>query len=121
MSPSRFAPLAAVLLLLSGAPAFAHAHLQSATPAVDSVTAKAPAQVEIAFTEKLEGPLSRIVVKDAAGNVVDAGDTRLSGASGKALAVGLKPLAAGRYTVEWTATSVDTHRTTGSFTFTLKP
>jgi methionine-rich copper-binding protein CopC len=37
------------------------------------------------------------------------------------LAVPVKPLAAGVYTVLWHATSVDTHKTEGHFTFTVAP
>jgi len=37
------------------------------------------------------------------------------------LSVPLKPMTPGTYTVEWHATSVDTHKTEGHFSFTLAP
>jgi len=37
------------------------------------------------------------------------------------LRVGVKPLTAGTYTVKWKVLSVDTHRTQGSFSFTVGP
>jgi methionine-rich copper-binding protein CopC len=111
----------AILALFGAAPAWAHAHLESATPAVDGTIRAAPAEVSITFTEKLEEKLSRVVVKDAGGQQVDKGDTRLADSSAKRLVVSLGTLPAGTYTVSWTAASVDTHRTTGSFTFIVKP
>ena len=38
-----------------------------------------------------------------------------------ALMVKLKPLSPGIYSVAWHVTSVDTHKTEGHFTFTVKP
>ncbi|MFE1598942.1 copper resistance CopC family protein [Methylobacterium sp. ID0610] len=110
------------LLTLAGiGPASAHAHLASAVPAVDGTVRSAPAEVSLAFTEKLEETLSRIVVRDAAGRQVDKGDTHFVGRDPKSLAVGLGALVPGTYTVTWTARSVDTHQTTGTFTFIVKP
>jgi hypothetical protein len=40
---------------------------------------------------------------------------------GRMLSVKLKPLPPGVYAVEWHVTSVDTHKTEGHFTFTVKP
>ncbi|WP_128561476.1 copper resistance CopC family protein [Methylobacterium crusticola] len=112
-----------VLTLLAHAvptPAFAHAHLVSASPPVDGTVRTPPQELTIAFTEKLEEALSSIVVKDAAGRRVDAGTAHLAG-DAKGLTVRLRDLPPGLYTVDWAATSVDTHRTTGRFTFTVKP
>ena len=39
---------------------------------------------------------------------------------GRVLSVKLKPLLPGSYSVEWHVTSVDTHKTEGHFTFTVK-
>jgi methionine-rich copper-binding protein CopC len=40
---------------------------------------------------------------------------------GRVLSVKLKTLAPGDYSVEWHVTSVDTHKTEGHFTFTVRP
>lgn len=111
----------AILALAGAEPAWSHAHLVSAVPAVDGTVRSAPSEVSLAFTERLEEKLSRIVVRDAAGRQVDKGDTRFAGGDAKALVVSLGTLAPGTYTVSWTARSVDTHQTTGSFTFIVKP
>lgn len=113
--------LMALMAMVGASPAWAHAHVVTATPPVDGTVRTPPKLVTISFTEKLEGKLSGIVVTDANGRRVDAGDTRLADANGKTLTVTLRDLTPGAYSVAWTAASVDTHRTTGSFGFTVKP
>ena len=107
-------------LVVGATDANAHAHLRNASPPVDSTVAP-PKMVEITFTEGVEPKFSSIVVKDAKGQQVDTGDVHLSSTDGLKLAVGLKPLAPGTYTVIWHATSVDTHKTEGHFVFTVHP
>ena len=79
-----------------------------------------PAQVVIDFTEAIEPRFSAIAVQDAAGASVAAGGVHLAGGDTH-LAVALKPLPPGAYKVVWSATAVDTHKTEGSFNFTVKP
>jgi methionine-rich copper-binding protein CopC len=117
---SGHAPLLVVALLLASPAAFAHAHLQSAIPPADATVDKSPAAVILTFTEALEARFSSIEVKDAAGKRVDDGKPHSEGGDAKRLSVGVAKLAPGVYTVDWHATSVDTHRTEGSFHFTVK-
>jgi copper resistance protein C len=112
--------LAAALIAAAPASAFAHAYLRTAAPAVGSTVHTAPTEVVIGFSESVEPKFSSIVVRDAAGAQVDKGDTHIAGAETR-LAVSLKPLTAGAYTVTWHATSTDTHKTEGRFTFTVQP
>ena len=100
--------------------ASAHAFLKTASPAVGSTVQQPPTQVVIDFTEGIEPKFSTITVEDAAGAAVGAGDVKLQG-DDTHLALGLKPLQAGTYKVIWHATAVDTHKTEGNFTFTVKP
>ncbi|MCW3473633.1 copper homeostasis periplasmic binding protein CopC [Limobrevibacterium gyesilva] len=102
-------------------PAFAHAHLRSATPAAGSTVATAPDAVECTFSEALEPRFSALQVQDANGKRVDAGDMHLAPGDAKRMVVGVPKLGAGVYTVIWQATSVDTHRTEGRYTFTVAP
>ncbi|GAB4064237.1 copper resistance protein CopC [Ancylobacter sonchi] len=121
---SQLGALATIALLLLGSigAADAHAHLKSASPPVDGVVAAAPGEVTVTFTEKLEAKLSSLVVTDKGGRAVSTGEVRLAaGGDGKTLAVTVPVLPAGTYTVQWTAASVDTHKTTGSFSFAVKP
>jgi copper resistance protein C len=115
--------LAAAILLLGGfaSPALAHALLRRADPGVGATLHAAPAAVTLTFSEGVEPAFSRIEVTSAAGAREDAGSPAIVGGDQKVLRVALKPLAAGTYTVVWHATSVDTHKTEGKFTFSVGP
>jgi hypothetical protein len=111
-------PLCAALLL-SPLPAFAHAHLEHASPAVGSTVSTAPKEVVIWYSEALEPKFSSIEVQDAAGAAVQSGPATLASDNTAELRVSLKPLTPGTYKVIWHVLSVDTHRTQGDFSFTV--
>jgi len=108
--------LAAIACL--AAPASAHAFLKRAQPSAGAVLAAAPKSVALAFTEKLEPAFSGATVTDAAGHNVAAAGAVIDGVS---MIVPLRPLGRGTYRVVWHAVSVDTHRTEGAYSFTVKP
>jgi copper resistance protein C len=112
--------LVAALLLAVVSPAMAHALLRKAAPPVGATVHSAPTAVTLTFSEGVEPSFSTIAVSDASGARVDAG-TPSRGPDEKILTVPLKPLPAGTYTVVWHATSVDTHKTEGKFSFTVAP
>jgi len=103
-----------LLLLFGNAPAHAHSELARAEPAAGSTVRQAPSEVAIWFSQKLEPAFSTIMVRNAAGQRVDAGKT---GVDGNVMRVPLKAVGAGTYRVNWRVLSVDTHRTQGSFSF----
>jgi copper resistance protein C len=103
--------------LVTAAAAYAHAHLDRASPAAGATLAVAPTEVTLHFTQRLEPKFSTIVVRDAGGKQVDKGDSRLSGEDLTVLKVSLQPLGSGSYKVEWRVISVDTHTTKGEYTF----
>ena len=107
-------------LFAAPAPAFAHAHLDHASPAVGSTVAQAPKEVVLWFTNKLEAAFSSIEVRDQKGAVVNSGKSSVGG-DGTQMRVPLKNLPAGTYKVMWRVLSVDTHRTQGDFTFRVGP
>jgi len=116
------------LLLLAGAvfcagipAACAHAFLDRADPAVGATVKTAPSMATLTFTEALEPDFSSITVEDGAGQRVDLGDAHTAADDTKRFSVGLKPLPPGSYKVRWRVTSVDTHKTSGSFSFTVAP
>ena len=117
---AAFAALAAVPDA-TVSPAFAHAQLRRAVPPVDGTVAVSPAEIVLSFSEAVEPRFSTIEVKDRTGARVDNGPPHLAGDDGTRLAVALKTLPPGDYTVVWHATSVDTHRTEGRFRFTVGP
>ncbi len=110
-----------VLFTLAGfSLAQAHAFLDHADPRVGSTLADSPPQVKIWFTEELEAAFSKIQVFDASGNEVDQKDVKVDPANKAIMTVSLPKLPPATYKVKWSAVAVDTHHTTGTFTFTVK-
>lgn len=105
---------------LTGQAAFAHAFLDRASPAVGSDVPTSPPALNLTYTEPVEPLFSTVHVTDASGARMDEGKPATQD-DGRILSVKLKPLPPGSYTVEWHVTSVDTHKTEGHFTFTVKP
>ena len=116
----KFLTLAsAVFFPLAAAPSIARAHAYPiiALPADGAALRDSPREVRIQFTEGVEMEFSRIVVRNAAGERVGQGNLRRLAAD--TVAVELKPLPPGAYTVEWQVLSVDTHVTDGVLRFTV--
>jgi hypothetical protein len=111
--------LAAAACLIGHA-AFAHAFLDRASPAVGSEIAGSPPAISLTYTEPVEPLFSTVQVTNASGVRVDDGKPAPED-NGRVLLVPLKKLPPGVYSVEWHVTSVDTHKTEGHFTFTVKP
>ncbi len=120
--PVRITALLGASLLcatcLIAAPAFAHAFLERASPAVGSEVSVSPPALNLSYTEPVEPLFSSVTVTDSSGARVDAGKPTPQD-DGRVLSVPLKPLGPGVYAVEWHVTSVDTHKTEGHFTFTV--
>ena len=112
--------MAVASLAFAGA-AFAHAMLDRASPAVGSRVAAAPARIELWFTEGLEPSFSSVKVLDAGGRQVDRLDAAFDAGAPGHVSVSVPPLAPGRYRVMWRAVSVDTHVTSGDYTFDVAP
>jgi copper resistance protein C len=111
--------LAATTLLILIQGSLAHAFVDHAEPAVGSQIRSAPSQVKIWFSEKLEPILSKIQVFDISGREIDKRDNLIDQSNEALLTVSLPELNPGKYKVVWRAVSVDTHVTTGNFTFEL--
>jgi methionine-rich copper-binding protein CopC len=118
MRRMHFALLA---MLCLASPAFAHAFLEHASPPVGSELSVSPPAVTITFTEGVEPAFSTIEVRDSHGIRVDKSDLHPTGSEGRQLTVSLPKLPAGQYAVTWHATSVDTHKTEGHFSFSILP
>ena len=114
--------LVAGLLLVAGpSSAWAHAFLDHADPKVGSTVTESPPTVKLWFTQELEPAFSTLVVQDAQGKQVDKKDAHLDDKNKELFIVSLPTLPAGDYTVNWHAVSEDTHKTQGTFKFTIKP
>src|SRR5579862_7843947 len=113
--------LALAVLLPWAGTADAHAFLRHAIPLVGSTIPQAPAVMTLDYTEGVEPRFSTVVVTDAQGQRVDKNDLHRAEGNEQRLLLGLQTLKPGTYKVEWHVTSVDTHRTEGTFTFTVQP
>ncbi len=123
--PAIVALTLAAGLVLSATLALAHAYLERSTPAGGSKLSVIPQTVCLSFGEPVEKGFSIFAVKDSRGNRVDD-EAKMRQAkdrfgSSKIIAIPLKELTEGSYTVEWKVLSVDSHVTEGRFTFTVLP
>jgi len=117
----RNAAIAACLALAVSGQAFAHAMLETAAPAAGSTVASA-AEIRLSFSEALEPLFSSIKLTSKDGKPVEAPKAAPDPADHKVLILHpAAPLPPGSYHVEWSVVSVDTHRTQGSFSFTVQP
>ena len=100
--------------------ALAHAVLLSSTPNPNSTfpPEEPPTRVELTFSESVAASFSAIRVLNQTGEAVDNGDTQTVNVEYTTLAVSLKPLEPGLYTVAWKVlSSIDGHTSSGAFTF----
>ncbi|SNT19376.1 hypothetical protein SAMN05421770_10573 [Granulicella rosea] len=111
--------LALLCALLLAVPAFAHSHPVSMTPAADSTVA-APTEIAMHFSGDLEPKFSSITLSNATGHVVNIAQSAVAAGDAKLMTLALPKLPAGVYTVDWVAVSVDSHRMTGSYKFTIQ-
>ena len=109
---------AACLLVLTAAPAGAHAIVRSTEPRIDEVVPQPPTEVVMEFNEPVEISFGSIRVFGTDGGRVDAGETEYVAGSADAVRVPLEPdLPHGTYTVAWRIVSADGHPIGEAFVF----
>ena len=108
---------ALLLLALPARQALGHAYPAVSIPNNGATVKEPPREVRIQFTEAVEVAFSQITVKGANGEIVSQG--KLRQLADDLLAIDLKSLSAGSYSVEWQVLSVDTHVTDGVLRFTV--
>ena len=106
--------------MLTAGDASAHAVLQRAEPRVESKLKRAPDEVKLYFTERLEPAYSAVRVLDADGTQDDRRDSRVDRANPALLRATLPPLPPGTYKVLWRVLSIDADITEGAFTFRIE-
>lgn len=116
--PLVFLTLAAIALA-PAAPVFAHAHVVKSTPAANAAIA-APKTVSVTFSEKLVPAFSKLEISMAGMNMAVPVKTAVS-ADGKTM-VGTPSgaFSKGNYVINWSAASVDGHKSKGSIPFKIK-
>ena len=107
-------------LVLLPTSVWSHAGLVKSVPARRAVLSKAPARVQLWFTERLEARFCHVSVWNATEQQVDNVDVRLEPEDPRLLSVGLSALAPGTYTVKYRVLSVDGHVVESQFSFTLR-
>ena len=119
-APLFILSLAAASCGLAGQ-AFAHANLKVETPAANSTVAS-PEQLILKFSEGLEIKFTTVKVTGPDGKAAATGAPSLDPSDNTSLIVPVNgSLAAGKYKVDWHAVSTDTHKTQGTYSFTVKP
>lgn len=123
----RFALAVAALGLIAPQVVAAHTQLVSSSPAANARVA-APTKIELRFNEAVIGATARatIAMTGMPGMANHApmaitGFTAQMGKDRKSMTLLLRrPLTAGTYLVTWTAAGADTHRMSGTFSFTVR-
>lgn len=101
--------------------AAAHGHLEGAVPAAGGTVAASPSEIRLTFNEPVESRFSTIQLLDDKGKTVATGKVTSSPQAAQVLVLsGLPKLPAGTYQVRWRAVAADTHKTSGTFSFTVK-
>jgi methionine-rich copper-binding protein CopC len=123
MSRLSAVKLATVSLLLTGlaSGASAHALLQKAVPAVGGTVRTSPTEIRLMFSEGVEISFSGINLRSESGAVPLGKASVAPGDNSTLVASVPKALKPGVYTVSWHCVSIDTHKTQGTFQFTVKP
>lgn len=109
---------AALAALAFAGVANAHAHLVTSLPAANAA-GPAPAQIVMKFSEAPLGKLSGIELLPASGPAIPVRPVKVADRNTLAVAPA-SPLRAGVYSVKWHAVTADTHRTEGTFSFTVR-
>ncbi len=111
------------LCLLAALPstALAHAALQWASPPPGATVHGAPGSLVLLFSEAIEARFCRVEVLNQAGVAEVAGSWHADPKDAKRLLVPVIRLDPGTYTVRWRAVSVDTHKSDGTYQFTVAP
>jgi methionine-rich copper-binding protein CopC len=114
--------LAAVAATFAATSALAHAFLDHAVPAVGAIVSASPGELELVFTQNIVPTFSGVEIVAAGGGAVPSAKAAASAENPAALRVRLgQALKPGAYIVNWHVVSVDTHRSSGSYKFTVAP
>ncbi|WP_175938394.1 copper homeostasis periplasmic binding protein CopC [Caballeronia sp. BCC1704] len=112
--------LATVALSLVSVAASAHGKLESATPAAGSTVDATPDALRLTFNENIESSFSTIKVLNAAGAPATKEKATVDSTNPRVLKISLPKLDSGLYTVQWGVMTSDSHKTKGTYTFTVK-
>ena len=117
-----FSTAVSLSLVLGLSYASAHALLKNATPPVGGTVSASPSEIRITFSEGVEPRFSGIALTNKTGAAMPVGKSSVVPSDNSTLITPvLQALEPGLYTVKWHAVATDTHKTQGSFQFTIQP
>ena len=112
--------LTTVSFALAPAIASAHGKLESAEPPVNGSVDAAPSTLRLTFNEDLEPSFSTIKVADANGAAVGNTKAKVDPSDKKVLTLAVPKLLAGTYSVQWAVMTGDSHKSKGTYKFSVK-
>src|SRR5438105_1039729 len=117
------AAAAVVVLAVLPGTAWAHANLDRAEPAPGSQLDQPPRELQLFFSEAVDGSFSRIQLLNTRGEAVDRGDSHVAPNDRRAMVVSLPAqMPEGVYTVAWrTLSAVDGHTVNGAYPLIVGP
>ena len=118
MRRSLFASAATAMLAVAPA-AFAHAYLTSSSPKAGATVGLDTSHIQLSFTEAVQPKFCTVTVVDGMGMHAETGKPEKVPGHGDELTVPVHFQVGGIYTVTWHALSVDTHKTHGTYSFTV--
>lgn len=126
MSSQRFIAPAFTLLftamtIMVSQQAQAHAHLKTQYPAANASMTAAPQALTLTFSEGIEPGFSGLTLTGPGNVAIPTGAVKVDPTNSTQIIVPIeKPLGAGEYRVQWHVVSVDSHKTQGSYQFSVK-
>jgi copper transport protein len=118
-----FATTFVLVALLLPVTAWAHANLDRADPVPGSQLDQPPRQLQLYFSEAVDGSFSRVQLLNDRRDAVDRGDSHVGPNDPRSLVVSLPDqLPNGVYTVSWrTLSAVDGHTVEGAYPLIVGP
>lgn len=112
----RHAAIFATVMMTSVA-AFAHAHLESATPGINATVSGQPQAITLNFSADVM--LMNVKLINAQGQAIPL-TYQISNELKKSFQIPVSTLTAGKYTVQWSAMGKDGHNMNSDYSFSIQ-
>lgn len=107
------------LVLITAAPASAHASLEQSQPDSSAVLDASPTEIVLKFDEQIEVSLGGITLLDQKGGHLTVGAPEHVGGDPSRISASVPTLGNGTYVVAWRVISADSHPVQGAFSFVV--
>jgi copper transport protein len=120
LKPGALLASAAAIVLLTAAPAFAHASFEGSQPGANAQVQTSPKNIVLRFSEAVTAESNAIKVYDSKANAIPTGKYGRENGDSSTVSVPInKTLPDGTYAVTWRVISDDSHPVEGAFTFAV--